>query len=160
MLQGLLDSLIGIVSGSISGVVAAIVTAYGAAGIATGVWNPQKLIDRVRDFVPKDDFSKRWAAWLTYTANVNARGPNNTAPFHRLVVEIMAEFGSFPHSDFPPGSMPTGFATKTLDAMPVLTRNFAVRGAIENVWDKLRQEGFYSTHDMVELLSYLYWLLN
>jgi hypothetical protein len=97
---------------------------------------------------------------LTYTANVNARGPNNTTPFHRLVVEIMAELGSFPHPDLPPGSMSNGFATKTLDAMPVLTRHIAVRGAIENVCGKLRQEGLYSAHDMSELLSYLYWLLN
>jgi hypothetical protein len=164
MPQWLQDLLIGIVSGTIAGFIGgvgtAIVVAYGAAGLVSGVWNIRKQIDGVRDIVSREDFYKRWAAWQTYVSNVNSDGPSNDTPFHRLVREIQAEFGSFPHPDFPPGSMSNGFAAVTLDVMPLLTRNIAVRGAIDKVRDRMGNYGAYPPQNMSELLTYLYWLLN
>lgn len=160
MAQWILGLVTGIVSGCLGGVLAAAFLAWGAAGIATGVWNLKTQIKGVQDFVTKIPFSKRWAAWQEYVNNASSL--YNGREMAVLVREIATEFGSFPHPDHPPGSMPPGnFATLTLDAMPLLTRNIAVRGAIDRVRGEMVQhKGQYGTTEIGQLFSFLYWLLN
>jgi hypothetical protein len=161
MPQWLQDLLVGIVGGSISGIIAAIAIAVGAAGIATGVWNPKRQLDRIRDLVPKTEFNKRWGTWSTYVSNVNSRGSDNNTPFHQLVREINTEFvSSYPHPSFPPGSMSEGFAALPLGGVPLLTRNAIVRGAIDKVRSRMSENTKYPPTHMAELLTFLYSLLN
>src|SRR5262249_31292207 len=108
MPQWALDLVIGIVSGIASGVGAAAVVAWIAAGITTGVWNLNMQIQRVRDIVPKEDISKRWAAWLEHIGNVSSLPPTDHPLFQQLVWQINTEFtSSYPHPNFPPGSAPS-----------------------------------------------------
>jgi hypothetical protein len=157
MPQWLQDLLLGIVSGSISGIIAAIAIAVGAAGIATGVWNPKKQLERIKDVVPRADFSRRWKYWLVYMENTTSHIESDTAEFQELVREINREFTSFPHPNFPPGSLSGVVA---IDALPLLTRNEIVRGAIDKVRSKMSDVRHYHPLPMTELLSYLYWLIN
>lgn len=109
------DLLIGIVSGIMSGVVAAAIVAWIAAGVTTGVWNLKMQINRVRDIVPKENISKRWAAWLEYIGNVSSLPPKDHPLFQKLVWEINTEFtSSYPHPNFPPGSAAQNFAALPL----------------------------------------------
>jgi hypothetical protein len=158
LLEGI---FIGIVSGAIGGGIVVAGAGFINAGIRTGVWNPLKQLKRVQEEVPKIPFSERWATWLTYTANVNARGSNNNTPFHQLVREIALEFASsYPHPDFPPGSMPTGFAALPLPGVPFPARIAMVNAAIDKVRSMRSDTTKYPPMEMAELLTYLNGLLN